>query len=78
MLPRNSLTVQMKGGKQNLERVFQFIFLSMALCASVFFFRRRFKSTEYSNRMVGSIFVKNMAYRTTNCLLNPFFIFLEG
>ena len=34
--PRNSLTVQMKGGKQNLERVFQFIFLSMALCASVF------------------------------------------
>ena len=35
--PRNSLTVQMKGGKQNLERVFQFIFLSMALCASVFF-----------------------------------------
>ena len=35
--PRNSLTVEMKGGKQNLERVFQFIFLSMALCASVFF-----------------------------------------
>ena len=36
-MPRNSLTVQMKGGKQNLERVFQFIFLSMALCVSVFF-----------------------------------------
>ena len=32
----NSLTVEMKGGKQNLEKVFQFIFLSMALCASVF------------------------------------------
>ena len=35
--PGNSLTVQMKGGKQNLERVFQFIFLSMALCPSVSF-----------------------------------------
>ena len=53
------------------------LYFYLRLCVFQFF-RRCFKSTKYSNRMAGSIFVKNMAYTTANCLLFLFFIFLEG
>ena len=36
-LPGNSLTVQMKGGIQNLKRVFQYFFRYGSLCFSFFF-----------------------------------------
>ena len=39
--PRHSLIVQMKRGKENLEREYVFLRLSFS------FFRRRFKSTEW-------------------------------
>ena len=66
--PGHSLIAQMKKGKQNLERVYFYLWLCVF---------QLFSSSFKINRMAVSIFVKNWLVRppTVYC---SFFIFLEG
>ena len=77
-LPGNSLTVQMKGGIQNLKRVFQYFFSYGSLCFSFFLSSFQINRIQAATEWPEASLLKIWLARPPTIYYSDFFYFSGG